>query len=184
MYLSRLEKHNLIRNPRGSSVWRLEMRVSTVALTILLLVLSVFSFAQTLERGALHGIVYDTTHAAVPNAKVTLTNPSTGLRRELTTGPAGDYDFESIAPGEYTLVAEAQGFALTTIKGIVINVGASIPLDVTMPLRSASESVTVNAQIEAVDTSTAGISQLLDSKSLENFPFPARDFCDLAKLPP
>ena len=158
------------------------MRVSTVALMVLLLVLSVFSFAQTLERGALHGIVYDTTHAAVANAKVTLTNPSTGLRRELTTGPAGDYDFESIAPGEYTLVCQSPGFAVTTIKGIVINVGSAVPLDVTMPLSSTSESVTVNAQIEAVDTSTAGISQLLDSRSLENLPFPGRDYRDLAQL--
>jgi carboxypeptidase family protein len=158
------------------------MRVSTLKLAIVLVALSVFSFAQTLERGALHGLVYDTSHAAVANAKVTLTNPSTGLRRELTTGPAGDYYFESIAPGEYTLVAESPGFAVTTIKGIVINVGASVPLDVTMPLRSASESVTVNAEIEAVDTSTAGISQLLDSRSLENLPFPGRDYRDLAQL--
>ena len=100
----------------------------------------------------------------------------------MTTTGDGGYDFEAVPPGGYTLVAEAQGFALTTVKGIVVNVGASLPLDVSMPLKSAQETVTVNANIEAVDTSTAGISQLLDAKSLESLPFPGRDYRDLAQL--
>ena len=160
------------------------MRLSKVTFVVLVVVLSVFSFSQTLERGAVHGTVYDTSHAAIPNAKLTLTNPSTGFRRELTTTADGTYDFEAVPPGEYSLVAEAQGFALTTVKGIVVNVGAAVPLDVSMPLKSAQESVTVNANVEAVDTSTAGISQLLDSRSLENLPFPGRDYRDLAQLSP
>jgi hypothetical protein len=151
---------------------------------VLLLLLSAFSFAQTLERGAIHGSVYDTSHAVIAKAKVTLTNPSTGFRREMTTGADGDYDFEAVPPGEYTLVSEAQGFALTTIKGIIVNVGTSVPLDVNMPLKSAQESVTVTASVEAVDTSTAGISQLLDSRDLQNLPFPGRDYRDLAQLSP
>lgn len=157
------------------------MRVATISL-VLLVASSTFCFAQTLERGAVHGTVYDSSHAVIGNAKVTLSNPSTGFRREMTTTGDGGYDFEAVPPGGYTLVAEAQGFALTTVKGIVVNVGASLPLDVSMPLKSAQETVTVNANIEAVDTSTAGISQLLDAKSLESLPFPGRDYRDLAQL--
>lgn len=157
------------------------MRVATISL-VLLVASSTFCFAQTLERGAVHGTVYDSSHAVIGNAKVTLSNPSTGFRREMTTTGDGGYDFEAVPPGGYTLVAEAQGFALTTVKGIVVNVGTSLPLDVSMPLKSAQETVTVNANIEAVDTSTAGISQLLDAKSLESLPFPGRDYRDLAQL--
>ncbi len=155
-----------------------------VKLLCILLSLSALGFAQTLERGAVHGTVYDTSHAVIPNAKVTLSNPSTGLRREVTTGPAGLYDFESVAPGEYTITAEAPGFALTTVKGIVVNVGSSITYDVNMPLKSAQEQITVTAEGGQVDTSTAGISQLVDQRSLENLPFPGRDYRDLAQLTP
>ncbi|HET9308070.1 MAG TPA: carboxypeptidase regulatory-like domain-containing protein [Candidatus Sulfotelmatobacter sp.] len=158
------------------------MRVATISLVLVVAAASTFCFAQTLERGAVHGTVYDSSHAVIGNAKVTLSNPSTGFRREMTTTGDGGYDFEAVPPGGYTLVAEAQGFALTTVKGIVVNVGASLPLDVSMPLKSAQETVTVNANIEAVDTSTAGISQLLDAKSLESLPFPGRDYRDLAQL--
>ncbi len=160
------------------------MPVARMTLLGMLLVMSTYCLAQTLERGAVHGTVYDASHAVVATAKVTLTNPSTGFRRELNTTADGGYDFEAVPPGEYALVAEAQGFAITTVTGIVVNVGTSVPLDVNMPLKSAQESVTVNANIEAVDTSTAGISQLMDAKSLEALPFPGRDYRDLAQLTP
>ena len=160
------------------------MRVARMAGLGMLLAVSTLCVAQTLERGAVHGTLYDASHAVVAGAKVTLANTSTGFRREMTTTGDGGYDFEAVPPGEYTLVAEAQGFAITNVKGIVVNVGASLPLDVTMPLKSAQESVTVNANIEAVDTSTSGISQLMDAKSLENLPFPGRDYRDLAQLTP
>jgi len=158
------------------------MRRWKISLVVAVAAASTFGYAQTLERGALHGTVYDASHAVIGTAKLTLTNPSTGFRREMNTTGDGGYDFEAVPPGEYTLVAEASGFALTTVKGIVVNVGASLPLDVSMPLKSAQETVTVNANIEAVDTSTAGISQLLNSRNLENLPFPGRDYRDLAQL--
>jgi len=161
-----------------------EMRLVTIRSLLVFAATSVLCAAQTLERGALHGTVYDASHAVVGTAKITLTDTSTGFRRQMNTTADGGYVFEAIPPGEYTLVAEAQGFAVTTVKGIVVNIGSTLVLDVNMPLKSAQETVTVNANIEAVDTSTSGISQLLNAKSLENLPFPGRDYRDLAQLTP
>ena len=141
--------------------------------------------AQNLQEGAVRGTVYDTTHAVVPTAKLTLTNPSTGIRRELTVTAEGAYNFDNIPPGEYTLTANADGFADTTVKGILVTVGASLNYDVVMPLKTAQASITVTADAGAiVDTSTAGITQLLNSTSIENLPFPGRDYRDLAQLTP
>src|SRR5260370_1189169 len=141
--------------------------------------------AQTLERGAVHGIVYDVSHSGVPGAKVTLTSTATGLKRELNAQADGSYDFEAIAPGTYTLLVDSANFATTTVKDVVVNVGSSIALDVTLQLKTAQQSVTVTAEeVGVVDTSTSGISQLLDSKSLESLPFPGRDYRDLAQLTP
>jgi hypothetical protein len=141
--------------------------------------------AQNLQNGAIHGTIYDTTKAAVPNVKLTLTNPSTGIRRELTSEADGGYDFENVSPGEYTLVAEATGFALTTVKAIDVSIGSSYSLDVVMPLKSQQQSVEVTASSGAVvDTSTAGITQLINSEDVQNLPFPGRDYRDLAQLSP
>jgi hypothetical protein len=141
--------------------------------------------AQSSQNGAIHGTVYDTTKAAMPNVKLTLTNPSTGIRRELSTEGDGGYNFENVAPGEYTLVADLAGFATTTVKQIVVDVGASVTLDVTMPPKTQMQTVEVIATTgQVVDTSTAGITQLINSEDVENLPFPGRDYRDLAQLTP
>jgi Carboxypeptidase regulatory-like domain len=158
------------------------MRMVRCLCVLLILSWVALAFGQTLERGAVHGTIYDSSHAVIPNAKITLTNPSTGFHRDMTAGAEGGYDFESVSPGEYTLVSEAPGFAVTTVKGIVVNVGAAVTLDVSMPPKAGQESVTVTAESEAVDTSTSGITQLLDSRDLQNLPFPGRDYRDLAQL--
>ena len=163
---------------------RIFLTHAVVTLSFLFLTVALAS-GQTLERGAVRGTVYDSTHAPIPGAKVTLSNLATALRREMTTAADGGFAFDSVSPGEYTLVAQAADFALTTVRGIVVNVGSSLTIDLTMPLKTAQQSVTVTADaVGVVDTSTAGISQLLDSKSLENLPFPGRDYRDLAQLSP
>ncbi len=141
--------------------------------------------AQNLQNGAIHGTVYDTSKAAVPNVKLTLTNPSTGIRRELSSEADGTYDFETVPPGEYTLTAESTGFATATVKQIVVNIGTSVTIDVMLPLKTQTQSVTVVAEAGAVvDTSTSGVTQLINSTSVENLPFPGRDYRDLAQLTP
>ena len=149
------------------------------------LAVAVVTRAQNLQNGAVRGTVYDSTHAAVPGVKLTLTSVATGIKRELTTEADGGYDFENVAPGEYQLTAEVSGFATTTVKGIVVNVGASVPVDVTLPVKGQTQTVEVVASAGAiVDTSTAGVTQLLNSTSLQNLPFPGRDYRDLAQLTP
>jgi hypothetical protein len=148
----------------------------------LALVPSLISRAQTLERGAISGTVYDASHAGVPGAKVALTNPSTGIRRELTTQADGSYDFENVSPGEYTLTVEAANFATTAVKQVVVNVGAAVRMDVTLQLKAQSQTVEVTATAEEVEAPTAGISQLLNQISVQNLPFPGRDYRDLAQL--
>ncbi len=159
-----------------------------VFLAVLLACFSIMAgtaHAQNAQNGAIRGTVLDTTHASVATAKLTLTNPSTGIRRELTVEADGSYSFDNVSPGEYTITAVADGFAVTTVKQIVVNVGASLQLDITMPLKTQSQTVEVTAASgEVVDTSTAGITQLLNSISVENLPFPGRDYRDMALLSP
>jgi len=155
-----------------------------LALLVLLLA-ALGTSAQTLDRGAVHGFVYDASGSAIPGVKVTLTSPATGLKREITTNADGGYDFEALTPGQYILVFESGNFATYTVKQIVITIGSSIALDAHMKLKTAEQSITVTAEAAgAVDTTTAGITQLLDSKSLDNLPFPGRDYRDLAQLTP
>jgi len=166
------------------------MKLRNVVIVVLAFVGLLFALgsnsasAQTLERGAIRGTVYDTTHAAVPSVKLTLTNPSTGIRRELVGQPDGTYVFENVPPGEYTLTSEAPNFAVTTVKQIEVNVGSSVVLDVTMPLKSQQQTVTVTASTAEAETPVEGVGQLLNAQSVTNLPFSGRDYRDMARLAP
>ena len=139
--------------------------------------------AQNLQRGEVHGFVYDSSHALVPGAKVTISNSSTGFQREQTTDQSGTYDFADLIPGTFEIKAEAPGFASITLTDINVEIGASLGLDITLPVKGQTQSVTVTAAAAgAVDTSTAGINQVINTRSLETLPLSGRDYRDLAEL--
>src|SRR5246127_447049 len=139
--------------------------------------------AQNLQRGEVHGFVYDSSHALVPGAKVTISNSSTGYQHEQTTDQSGSYDFANLIPGKFEIKADASGFASITLTDIDVEIGASLALDVTLPVKGQTQSVTVTAAAAGpVDTSTAGINQVINQKNLENLPLSGRDYRDLAEL--
>src|SRR6202795_640663 len=155
-----------------------------LALTLMGLLLTASpANAQTLERGEIRGFVYDSSHAIVPNAKVTISNPSTGYKHELATDASGFFDFAALLPGVYQMKAEASGFAMITVTDIHVDIGASLALDVTLPVKGQTQTVTVSAAEEGpVDTSTAGINQVINEKDINDLPLSGRDYRDLAQL--
>jgi len=140
--------------------------------------------AQTLESGQLRGIVYDETHSVVPGATVTLTNAATGFTRTVLTNAAGAYNFAQLPTGTYGMRAEISGFAPTQVTGLVVNIGAALTFDITLPLAGQKEAVVVEATGAAIDTTRAGVSQLISGQAIENLPLSGRDFRDLAQLSP
>jgi hypothetical protein len=138
--------------------------------------------AQSLQRGAVRGLVYDTTHSVVPNAKVTIFNSSTGYQREVDTDASGVYAFDQLLPGVYQIKAEATGFAAVTVTDVNVTIGSSLSLDITLPVKGQTQTVTVSAAVGAVDTSTAGINQVINQTNIENLPLAGRDYRDLAQL--
>ncbi len=139
--------------------------------------------AQSVERGEIRGFVYDTSHSIVPGAKVIISNASTGYSREVGTDATGSYSFPQLLPGVYKIHADAQGFAATEITDIHVEIGSSLALDVTLPVKGQTQTVTVTAESTGVvDTSTAGINQVMNQRSVENLPLSGRDYRDLAQL--
>src|SRR5882762_7034189 len=100
-----------------------------------LLVAGTNANAQTYDRGEIHGFVYDTSHSVVPKATVTLSNPSTGYRRENVADSSGPYAFPQLTPGVYKIRAEATGFAASEITDIDVSIGVRLDLDITLPVK-------------------------------------------------
>src|SRR5436305_12588913 len=84
---------------------------SAKALTATLLILSAVPalFAQSYS-GGVRGAVSDQQGSSIAGAKVTLSDDKTGTSRSLLSNDSGGYDFASLVPSTYTLVAMKPGF--------------------------------------------------------------------------
>jgi hypothetical protein len=134
------------------------------------------------NKGSISGTVIDPNQAVVPNAKVTVSSPETGLQRQAASNDAGQYRFGSLDPGVYEVKAEAPGFALTTMQGVVVGVGSSVTVNLAVALSATIQSVEVAAGLlQITDTSP---SQLVGQEAIRDLPINGRRFQDFATMTP
>jgi hypothetical protein len=137
----------------------------------------------TNATGTIQGTITDTSGAAVPQARITLTEPSTGSTKVLTTTGSGYYSAGSLVPGQYTVTADANGYAKTS-ETFTVSVGVTTNGDLRMGVGNATVMVTVEANAVQVDTQQTQIAGVLTQEQIANLPVNGRNFLDLAQLQP
>src|SRR5690242_17079315 len=107
--------------------------------------------------GAVVGLVVDSQRAVVPNASVTLRSVERGFERHATTNPQGEYAFELVPPGRFTIRIEASGFATTTVNVEVV-VATPIRADLALGVQTLQQEVKVLGENGvSVQTENAGL---------------------------
>lgn len=149
----------------------------------LILTVSVIALAQSqASSGQIGGTVTDTNGAAVPNATVKATNKQTGLERAVNTSDDGLYTVVLLPPGNYTLVAEAAGFAAATIDDVVVNVGRVA--DVNPVLGAGGVQATVLVTAESIQVTRNESDAVLNETAISTLPINGRRFQDFVTLTP
>src|SRR5438874_242622 len=105
-------------------------------------------FAQEF-RGTFSGGVSDQQGAAVPKAKITVTETRTGTRTAVSSEGSGAYSIPFLAPGEYEIVAEAPGFKRFVRQGLTLSAGEHPVIDIRLEVGAVSDSVTVSESLTA-----------------------------------
>lgn len=111
---------------------------------VLLLATSATALAQS-TVGSITGKVLDTQGASLPGATVTLYGSERSLRLTTITDSTGVYRFERLAPGEYLLEAQAEGFAPATGRRVVVKRGEAASLDIPLELSGIRSTVIIVA---------------------------------------
>src|SRR5260370_36018975 len=131
------------------------MKRSLAVIVFLFCALVVFSgqslYAQLADRAEITGIVSDTSGAAVPDAKVTITNQDTGAKIVVGTNSAGNYSTPPLQLGTYTIEGEKEGFKHATHPGIMLSGAQSFRQDVKLKLGAVSQSVEIEGGSELVN---------------------------------
>src|SRR5215471_8046599 len=91
-----------------------------------LLIFVGFCVQGQVPTARLEGSILDPTSAAVPGSRITALNVRTGIEAKSESGAQGEYVFPSLASGEYTVVAEADGFRASRHVGVVLNASATV----------------------------------------------------------
>ena len=133
------------------------------------------SFAQqgTSEIG---GKVTDPSGAVLPGVSIMVTNEDTGVFREVVTTGNGSYFVSQIVPGRYRIAAKLEGFRTLDRRGIVVEVGKTMTLDLLMDTGAAAETVTVTADSPLIDLASAEIGGHITAKELEDLPAGNRSY--------
>ena len=143
---------------------------------VMFLLVRQFAFAQGAATGDLHVTVKDPKGSIVTNATVTVRDVAKALERAGSSDGQGGYSVRQLAPGFYTVVVDAPGFAKAEASGVAITVGEMAELPVALSVAGGKEVVEVNAQAEIVETSRSSTTDTIGERRIDNLPINGRNY--------
>jgi hypothetical protein len=159
-------------------------QVAGIRAVLLGLFLVIAVFAQR-DLGTIAGAITDPTGAAIPNAKITITEVATNLTYTLMTSSSGEYVRPALKPGIYTVAAEAQGFRRVAQENVEVTSGDRIGVPLTLPVGNVSESIEVSATAPLLQTENTSQGANLNASEVNQLPMGGqRVFAYLARLSP
>jgi hypothetical protein len=160
------------------------MYLRRTTLLVFSLVLSVAPILAQSPNGAINGLILDPTSRFIAGAEIVAINDVTGLKYSTNANAEGIYVLPNLPPGPYRLQVSRQGFKTIIKPDVVLNVQDTISINFTLPVGAALETITVEGGAPVVNTQSASVSTVIDSKYVENMPLNGRSFQDLILLTP
>ncbi len=153
-------------------------------ITIVLLALVTFAggvAAQT-NTAEITGIVHDVTGAVLPGATVIATHPDTGATVERVTGGDGRFLLPALRPGAWNVDVTMPGFAPWRRTAVVLELGRTLSLDLTLTVQGLAEQVVVAAAPPLLQNVNAEISDVIENREVVQLPLNGRNLMALAQL--
>ncbi len=146
--------------------------------------LSLACLQAQFDSGQISGYVRDTSLSVIADAKVTVTNEGNKDQRSTATNSSGYFVFPTLPVGKYTVSAEVAGFKTTLQTGITLDSASKVNVDLTMTVGAVSDSVEVKASTAQVQTESAQVGRVVETKQIESMTLNGRNPIFLALLKP
>src|SRR5947208_3349859 len=155
--------------------------VSVLAAFVLAAAAPLLAQQGTAEIG---GKVVDEQGGALPGVAIVITNEETGAFREVTSGSDGSYFASQLTPGRYRMAAKLASFRTFERGGLLLAVGKTLTINVTLALGSLEETVRVTAESPLVDTTSVKVGGNIGTQELSELPAMNRNFFSTVALLP
>ena len=159
------------------------VRCCLLVLIVAILLSPAAAYAQ-FDTASVLGTVRDSTGAVVPGATVTLKHVGTGITATAISGEQGDYQFQNVRIGGYTVRAELQGFSVAEVEDVQVTVNARLRVDLTLKVGNVGETVVVTGAATLLESESSDRGQVIGKEQIVNLPLNGRAYADLALLSP
>src|SRR5258706_5493484 len=136
-----------------------------------------------IDTATISGVITDQSGAVVAGAEVRVTSTDTNVSAVGTSNQSGVYVVTGLKPGRYNLQVRKDGFNQIELTELTLNVQDDVSRNFTLRVGSTSESISVEGNAEAVETS-GSVSTVIDRQFAENLPLNGRSFQTLLSLSP
>jgi hypothetical protein len=109
------------------------------------------------DYGSIGGFAKDPSGAVVPKTKVVITNENTGEAHPVITNDSGYYTVPNLAPGSYSMTAEAPGFKRFESKNNKLSANSALSLDAVFTVGSPTETVEVVSTAAVLQTDSGSV---------------------------
>lgn len=134
-----------------------------------------------LDHVNFEGVVVDSNGAAIAEARVFVRRTGVGVERAAKTNREGRYRFTTLAPGDYELRAEADGFQAARYEKISAVAGATIRHDLKLSPAAVEAQITIDAAANPtlVDTARTVVGGTVTKEQIDKLPTESRNPLEL-----
>ena len=157
--------------------------VKRLAVTFGIVVLLSVSTVCAQGTADLVGRVTDPSGAVLPGVMVTAENAGTGGARTEITSETGDYVFNLLPVGAYTVKIELAGFRTYSTR-VALATGDRARVDAQLQVGDVSQSIEVATEATVLQTDSSTIGGLVTSQAVQDLPVNGRNFIRLVQLAP
>src|SRR5262249_47311441 len=113
--------------------------------------------------GVVVGTVRDPSGAVVIGATVRLTNIGQNISQDAKTGDDGNYEFQNVQPGNYSVDVNHLGFRTFRAGGLTLVARQVLRVDARLQVGEVTETVNVEVAAGVIATDSPAISESLNS---------------------
>ncbi len=134
------------------------------------------------ERATVQGTVVDESQGVLPGVTVTATETSTGRGIFAVTDGRGEYRFDNLNPGTYSVQADLPGFRTMVVTDLELLVGTNAEVPFTMQVGGIEEMIVVTSEVPLVDLTSSEIVGNVDRREMETLPLQGRNWLELSLI--
>jgi hypothetical protein len=149
-----------------------------------LLLTTTTALGQGSTTATIRGNIQDSSGAVLPGANVTVTNVGTKSVQHTVSDDRGQYQVAGLFPGTYDIRVELSGFKTYERKAVALSPNDTRGIDVRLDIGEQTETVTVTAQQELIQTQTGAREGVLNAAQIDNLSIIGRSALELLRILP